>query len=37
MQLRREADVQAAVYGTADLREGVAALQERRKPTFTGF
>lgn len=37
LQLRREADVQANVYGSADLREGVEALQERRNPTFTGL
>ena len=34
--LRREADSQAAVYGADDLREGVEALKERRKPTFKG-
>lgn len=34
--LRREADVQASVYGSADLKEGVMALKERRRPEFTG-
>jgi enoyl-CoA hydratase/carnithine racemase len=34
--LRREADAQAAAYGSADLREGVEALLDRRRPAFTG-
>ncbi len=34
--LRREADAQAAVYGSADLLEGVKALQERRPAVFEG-
>ena len=32
----REAAAQAVCYPTADLREGVTALMERRKPSFTG-
>ena len=34
--LRREADAQGNVYGSEDLKEGVLALQERRKPDFKG-
>jgi len=32
----REAQAQAVCYPTRDLREGVEALQERRKPSFQG-
>merc|ERR1712013_18802 len=32
----REATAQSVCYPTRDLREGVIALQERRKPTFNG-
>jgi len=34
--LRREADAQGNVYGSNDLKEGVEALQQRRKPQFNG-
>merc|ERR1711879_157191 len=34
--LRREADAQGNIYGSEDLKEGVLALQERRKAKFTG-
>ena len=34
--LRREADAQGNIYGSDDLKEGVLALQERRKAKFTG-
>lgn len=34
--LAREADAQAQSYATADLREGIAALQEKRAPDFSG-
>ena len=34
--LRREADVQASVYGSEDLKEGVMALKDRRRPAFSG-
>jgi len=33
---RREATAQAECYPTQDLKEGVTALQEKRKPVFTG-
>merc|ERR1719273_2185473 len=32
----REATAQSVCYPTRDLKEGVIALQERRKPTFNG-
>jgi len=32
----REATAQSVCYPTRDLKEGVTALQERRKPTFSG-
>ena len=35
--LRREADAQGCIYGSEDLKEGVLALQERRKPEFKGY
>jgi len=34
--LRREAEAQAECYPTNDLKEGVVALQEKRKPIFKG-
>lgn len=34
--LRREADAQGNIYGSEDLKEGVLALQEKRRPKFTG-
>jgi len=34
--LRREADAQGNIYGSNDLKEGVEALQQRRKPEFQG-
>ena len=34
--LRREADTQGNIYGSDDLKEGVLALQEKRKAEFNG-
>ena len=34
--LEREASAQAGSYASADLKEGLAALRERRPPRFAG-